>query len=597
IELIDLPTPEDLPPEVPVVSVRPSGEIELAEHWTPGLRGEKSAVPVELPDREEEALSDRKVENVESQRVVRTKSTRWGAQQLFSAEVAGTPSAPRTSAPSIESAPEGGPLARKGVPIPRTAARSSVGKPPLEPDAPASLDLAAPDAAEPTLPSAPPEQAGPSGSNGDPFSSLLPEDKMLLEELFSSATLSPGSCQVEQLEERPSGGDVSPVLAPLDSAMGFWAPEQTGAPAAEPPEIQATDAIEEEHFELSPTGDEEERLSVEPALSEPRSSAGEAETEGGGSTPWMTVLRGEEGSAEGVRGERRHITAARVIVTSQKGGRGELSRRSKFLFFGGLLLVAVLVIVPLMFGRGMSEDLQEALARTQQSQLPGFEPLSSQRGEIQPQQRKSLDLQTRPGFCYGWIATTSRGAFCDLNLRLYGPGILFSQSTGPDSTPVVFHCATEGIRLQAELENVGPGRCAYGMKSYQRRASVAWPLEPYLDLYSRSLGLSRSGTRWIASSEINHIHMASGERINRAVILPAQDCSYFVAASQQGTNLNLYLRIDGAVVSRSTANNHVAVVSACALDRDLLGELELALVRGESDLVWQSYLGDPPQRR
>ena len=77
-------------------------------------------------------------------------------------------------------------------------------------------------------------------------------------------------------------------------------------------------------------------------------------------------------------------------------------------------------------------------------------------------------------------------------------------------------------------------------------------------------------------------------------MIPAQVCTYFLAVSQQGCDLDLHLWIDGEEVSQDTANDNFPVVSTCAEDRDLFGELELEMVQGDSDIVWQSFTEDLP---
>jgi hypothetical protein len=62
-----------------------------------------------------------------------------------------------------------------------------------------------------------------------------------------------------------------------------------------------------------------------------------------------------------------------------------------------------------------------------------------------------------------------------------------------------------------------------------------------------------------------------------------------LAVSQQGTDLNTFLRIRGQLEAENIAADNWPIVATCAQADDVTAELDFYMHQGGGDYVWRAY--------
>lgn len=295
----------------------------------------------------------------------------------------------------------------------------------------------------------------------------------------------------------------------------------------------------------------------------------------------------EPGAAEGHPGDdEADEGSARRVTGSRKppGGRSLLVGIAVGAAVIGLLVV--LALLPSRVDEGSLERLEAEASR----RLPGFELVDAASGEVAGVGQNTLEESLRTGSCYGWIAIAEEGAAgCDLDLELVGAEGALDRDAGADSRPVVFHCAAEEEELRLVLKNVGSEPCPYLLGRYQRPGSHSFPVDPYLELYMARLAATEDLPSRRPEGRVFHGQLETGTAEQTLVAIPANSCRQILAVSPQGTNLDLRLRVDGAVVSEHTLPDNHPIVDHCSDDSEVLAELELRMVAGSGPFAWQVF--------
>jgi len=264
----------------------------------------------------------------------------------------------------------------------------------------------------------------------------------------------------------------------------------------------------------------------------------------------------------------------------------------KVLIWGGASLAAAVLIGAIVYAIASREGThpgQEAVL-AHASLLAGLEFSESRVVTLPNQGEERVPLNFQAGACYGWIATNNTTHNCDINVYLNQDGRLLQQDSSTETHAVTFSCALEDGEAELRIVNTSAAPCEIAVGNFRSASRPAWPLDPYVGLYLIQLNSLRAEPL-LRQGDVQHGDLGRGQSVEQEVVIPANKCLSFLGISQQGTDLDAALWIDGNRVSGDNRMNNYPLVGSCAGATTQLGHVEFSMVSGSGPFVWQELDG------
>lgn len=251
--------------------------------------------------------------------------------------------------------------------------------------------------------------------------------------------------------------------------------------------------------------------------------------------------------------------------------------------------IAVTAIVYAIASREGTFPGQEAVL-THAGLLTGLEFVDSRVVTLPDQGEERVPLTLEAGACYGWVAANNTTHNCDINIYLNRDGRLLQQDSSTGNHAVAFSCVLETGEAELRILNTSAASCEIAVGNFRSASPSAWPLDPYVGLYLVQLNSERADPL-IRQGDVQHGDLGRGQSIQQEIVIPANKCLSFLGISQQGTDLDAALWIDGNRVSGDNRMNNFPLVGSCAGATTQLGHIEFSMVSGSGPFVWQELDG------